>query len=78
MFLENETINITVLERKTDQGFVIQLVITIINHILLHWVFVPTCVYYKCRFVTITFSKMIHGKILSEDKSFSKFYAYFF
>ena len=62
------------LKLKIDHGFIIQLMLLSFIFCSIRFLFQP-CVYYKHKFITVKFSKMMHHEILSEEEFFSVLYA---
>ena len=62
------------LELKIDQGFIIQLILSLFTFFSIRFLFQP-CVYYICKFITIKILKMMHREILGEEEFFGEFYA---
>ena len=63
------------LELKIEQGFIIQLILSLsFTFYYVRFLF-QLCVYYKCKFITIKFSKMMHHEVLGEEEFFGEFYA---
>ena len=69
------TSHVKLLELKIDHGSSYNLWLSLsITFCSIRFLFQP-CVYFKCKSITIKFSKMTYWEILSEIEFFGKFYA---